>query len=46
MTSPLEPLYIERKSYVENIVTGLYKLESSLDEIYERFEDLRSEEYS
>ena len=39
MTSPLEPLYIERESYVENIVTGLYKLEASLDEICERFED-------
>lgn len=39
MTSPLEALYIERESYVENIVTGLYKLEFSLEEIYEKFED-------
>jgi hypothetical protein len=46
VTSPLEPLYIERESFVENIVTGLYKLEASLEEICDKFEEERGEEGS
>jgi hypothetical protein len=30
VTSPLEPMYLLRKGYVDNILTILYKLEESL----------------
>jgi hypothetical protein len=46
VTSPLEPVYIERESFVENIVTGLYKLETSLEEINDKLEEEKDEEGS
>jgi hypothetical protein len=32
VTSPLEPLYLSRKGYIDNIVTVLFKLYSSLED--------------
>ena len=32
VTSPLEPLYLPRKNFTDNLVTLLYKLYSSLEE--------------
>jgi hypothetical protein len=32
ITSPLEPLYLPRKGYIDNIVTLLYKIYSAFEE--------------